>query len=391
MSTRGKWTGIYQHGSGWRAMVSRGRNRQKAQRHFPAETPLEEMQAWRADEQARQRLAKRTRAHHGSFAGDAKRYLKLVAGLPTIKDRTREIAVWIGVFEGRQRDRITSGEIRAQRDLWATTPRSDKDERPLAAGTINRRLRALSNLYTVLDGPRAENPVRDVDELREPDPQARALPYETIAAIIEALPDRGRPRKGRKAPKVSESKVRIRCLAYSQITPQQLKVLTPADLDLPNARLRLPARAKGRGAAAVWVPLLPEAVKAFDDFDRLKLYGRFSQRSLRKSWTRAAKKAGASGARPYDLRHTFGTLVYRATGSREAVQQLLQHAEWSTSARYAMGAEDEVRFAHGAAVARHIGTTATGLDRNQADISGLSDRGDRAAEQRSSSKNTRKR
>lgn len=206
--------------------------------------------------------------------------------------------------------------------------------------------------------------MRDVDELREPAPVPRAVDYETIAAIIDAMPDRGRPVKGQTPSTISATKARVRCLAYSQITPKQLGQLTPDDLDLRAARLRLPARRKGAGADAVWVPLLPKAVQAFREFDRLKLYGPFSQRALAHSWGKAATKAGAPHVRPYDLRHTYGTLVYRATGSRDAVQQLLQHADWTTSARYAMGAEDDVRRAHGAAVVTHFGNT-VGADRRR--------------------------
>lgn len=357
MTSDPRWRGVYPHGTGWRAVVSRGRSRAVVTRHFPKDTPLATMQDWRKDEQAKARLQRKTRAAYGTFEGDAKRYLGMVAGLASFRDRKLDIERWIAVFGTRARDTITPGDISAQRDRWAKEPRATDDDRPFAASTINHRLRALANLYTLLDGRRADNPALEVEELSEPAPRVRAMPYQTVEAIIAALPDRGRPEAG-KRPKVSATKVRIRCLAYSQITPKQLMRLTPADLDLAHAGLHLPARAKGRGAAAVWVPLLPKAVAAFKDFHRLKLYGPFAYRSLRHTWDRAAKKAGALGARPYDLRHSYGTLVYRATGSREAVQQLLQHASWDTSARYAIGAEDEIRRAHGDTVVRHFGTTA---------------------------------
>lgn len=355
MSTDPRWTGIYRHGAGYRAVVSLGRHARRL-RQFPAETPVAVMQDWRRDEQARWRLRRKRRPFAGTFAADAARYLELVAGLTTIKDRRREIARWVAVFGRQSRDTITTGEILAQRDRWKTAPRAVDDPRPVSAGTINKRLRALSNLYAVLD-PDGPNPVRRVDELREPGATARAVSYETIARILAAMPDRGRPTKGEAPPDISASKIRAHCLAYSQITPKQLSLLTPDDLDLAHHRLHLPARAKGRGADAVWVPLLPQAVDAFRAFHGAHLYGPFSQHALRKSWSRAATKAGAPGVRPYDLRHTYATLVYQATHSREAVQQLMQHGSWKTSARYALGADDAVRLAHGKAVVQHFGTT----------------------------------
>lgn len=388
------WTGIYQHGAGWRAVVSQGRGRPPIVRHFSKDTTLHEMQEWRADVRAAYRVHRKQRATAGTFEADAQRYLRAVTGLATFTDRKREIAVWIDVFQQRRRDTIRPADIREVRDRWAREPRGQDDAGkplpPLGPGTINKRLRALSNVWTVLDGRRAPNPVRDVDELTEPELTPRALTYDTIATIIAAMPDRGRATKGKTVPTISKSKVRVRCMAYSQITPKQLAQLTRAHLDLTRGRLRLPARAKGRGAAAVWVPLSPAAIEAFTDFDRHDLYGPFSQRSLRKSWARAIATAQLPPARPYDLRHTYASAVYRATRSRDAVQQLLQHASWTTSERYALEAEADVLDAHAEMVGRHIGTTGTGAQQKTLEKGERSDQAGAGRERRSGKRNAKK-
>lgn len=80
----------------------------------------------RPDQQATLGLKRRVRASRGMFHHDAARYLKTIAALPTLADRTRESDCWIDLFEDRQRDRITSADIRAARDRWLTEPRATR-------------------------------------------------------------------------------------------------------------------------------------------------------------------------------------------------------------------------------------------------------------------------
>lgn len=363
------WRGIERHGHGYRARVSQGRDMPRLEHYFPAGTDPREMQAWREDVKAGLRINRKQRASMGTFEGDARRYLRAVAAMVSFQDRKHQIEAWIGVFGAQRRSTITSTQIRLARDTWLREPRA-KGKPPLTPSTVNKRLRALSNLYAVLDGD-APNPVRSVPEAVEPAPKARSMSYDVIAAILAQLPDEGRGEKGKKRPLFSATKVRIRCLAYSQITLKQLSQLTPADLDLDNARLQLPSRAKGKGAASIWTPLLPDAVSAFRDFAAHGLFGKFSGSSLRKSFKTAARNAGVlRHVRPHDLRHSYGTMAYRATKSLEAVAQLMQHVSPSTTRQYAQEAEADVIATHGATVGRHFGATGSGQDRKQAEIIG---------------------
>lgn len=331
------------------------------------------MQAWREDTRAELRLKRKQRAFGGTFEHDAKAYLRSVASLPDINGRKAIVDLWIEVFGTTRRESITPVKIREWRDHWATQPRNGKDPRPLSHSTVNKRLRALSNIWTILDGRQSHNPVREVDELREAEPEPRALTYDHIKAIVAAMPDRSRAEKGKKRPTLSVTKIRLRCLAYCQIAPKQLAALTPADLNLAGHLLRLPRRMKGRGAKSIWVTLLPEAVAAFTDFDRHHLYGPFSQSSLRKSFKRAVKNAGVTvpGLRPYDLRHAYGALAFRALGgSLDGVGRLMQHTAKATTERYILAAEAQVIAELGARVAaQHLadqpsGSTPPGHTRN---------------------------
>ena len=68
------------------------------------------------------------------------------------------------------------------------TPKAE----PLSASSVNHRLRAIANLWTVLDGRHAPNPARDVPELLEPDHPPRALSYPVLEAILAEWSDAGR-------------------------------------------------------------------------------------------------------------------------------------------------------------------------------------------------------
>jgi integrase len=310
------------------------------------------MQEWRADEKAKLRLTRKQRAFVGSFEADARRYLNSVTALLTYKDRTRIIRIWMDEFGTRDRLSISSAEIRAIRDRWLTTPRElVKGKRakrrvtkgpPLSPGTVNKRLRALSNLFRVLDGSHAYNPAADVEEAKEPAPIPRDLDYKTIKKILDALPDQGFSHKGKRRSAASLTKVRLRILAYTGLPASSLMRLTPQSVDVKRARLLLQGRQKGKGSPSVILPLLPQAVAAFQDLNRLKGWGRFSNSSVHSSFQRACKKVGLSGIRVYDLRHSFGTLAFDLTGSLEAVTAFLQHSSPQTTRRYTLRAQERV-------------------------------------------------
>ncbi|MCR4374171.1 MAG: tyrosine-type recombinase/integrase [Acidobacteria bacterium] len=331
--------GIYRYGAGWRAVVSRGRGLTPFKQTFPLHTPMSVMVAWRADQQAHLRITRKQRANQGTFEGDARRYLRAVQTMPTYAQRVADITRWIALFGTRPRDAIRPIDIREARDRWAIAPRSAHDPRPVGPGTINKRLRALSNLWTVLDGKRAPNPVRDVDEIREPDPVARDLDYPTIERIIAHMPDVGRPVHGQTRPRGSQTKARVRVLAYSGLPPAQLVHLTSADVDLERGLIRLPRRQKGAGVPGGVLPLMPAAVDAFREFARLKCWGPFSRSSLYKSFTLAARRAGVTApVRPYDLRHSFGTVVFDLTDDLDLAKALMRHGNRQTTERYVMRA-----------------------------------------------------
>jgi integrase len=352
--------GKRRHGTGWQVRVSvAGAGRSCTQ--FPLEATEQEMQAWQEDERYRllliARRHRRDGTQAGTFAADAKRYLKAVAAMRDIKNRRKDIALWVQEFGPRRRHSITADEIRAVRDRWLTVGpkhvyrKATRDraayweplEKPLAGSTVNHRLRALSNLWTVLDGRRAPNPVREVPEADETPELPRAIDYETITRILEALPDRGRPERHQKRSTVSLTKLRLRVMAWTGLPPAELMRLTAEHVDLERGAVLIEPRQKGKGVEPARLPLLPQAVEAFRDFAAANAWGKFSTSSVRQSFIRATRNISpAGGLRPYDLRHSFGTQVFLSTGSLHAVGELLRHADKRTSRRYTLAAVDPV-------------------------------------------------
>jgi integrase len=302
---------------------------------FPLSTPIAEMQDWRRDQR---QLHKTAPLEPGTFEADAKRYLSRVKAMPSYTDRARDIQLWVDVFRGRRRRTIRPDEIRGVRDAWLLAE--------FAGSTVNHRLRALSNLWTVLDGRRAPNPVREVPEADEPDITPRAIPYALVRAILDALPDRGHAAKGDPIPDVSKTKARLRVMAWTGLTHVELAALERKDWDDVASTLFVKSRRKGTGGKSRTIPLTRDGRAALKAFDEADAWGSFSRSSLHASFRRAcmvianqrktpkAVRAALLQLRPYDIRHSHATALYRASGDAHAAAEILGHRSRQTTARY---------------------------------------------------------
>lgn len=378
------WRGIRRHGAGWQAEV-RVTGHPRSLHQFPLDTDPRIMQQWRRDERGRLRLSGPARASKGTFAADAKRYLELVATMPSFKMRRRDILLWVEVFGTRPRASITRAEIRAQRDRWhihgpkrrwrAHSPGTrdggwEDVPGPLAASTVNHRLRALANLWTELDGLHAPNPAREVPELQEADGEAYGLPYSLIEMILAAMPDRGRPIKGagKKAggvkgegwPTTSLTKLRARAIAYTGLSHAELGRLTANSVNFEEGWVNSGRRRKGTGFATGRRPLTPQGLHALRQMAAANAWGPFSASSMRKSIRGAcavlsASLAGQPGAeaiiatlakiRPYDFRHSYVSEVLELSGDFHATRLLAGHADMRTTLRYGRRAVNPVLVA----------------------------------------------
>ena len=77
-------------------------------------------------------------------------------------------------------------------------------------------------------------------------------------------------------------------------------------------------------------------------------------KSWRRAWVNALRRAGISGLRWHDLRHTAATRTLRASGNLKAVKEMLGHADIASTSRYAHVMLDDVRAAMEAVESRTI-------------------------------------
>lgn len=288
---------------------------------YPLTTPVEDMRAW--IETTRKKHAKPTDAR-GSFAADIQDYLSRIAALPSHGHRKQQLALWATAL-GRDRPRrtITTAEIDRLLQTWLLDG--------LHANTVRNRRSALLALWHKLDGKDAENPVRAAYCPPAAKPETRGRSYEELDRVIAAM-------------KPSASQIRIRCLLWSGLPPGMLAKITKADLRLARAELRVVPRRKGAGVEARTLPLLPQAVEAFTDFDAADLYGSYNISALNQVFVGACQRVDPPvlGVSLYDLRHSFGTMLYRVTKDLATVARFLLHADIHMTQRYAQGAMADV-------------------------------------------------
>lgn len=353
--------GIYRQGHQLIAEVRFGSSRdgtqQRQQQGFPLGTAVNTMIAWQHRAKHDLITTSETPAARGSLAEDIPLYLAM---LPEAKYRTESgwvLQHWIdSPLGGMARRAIVRTDVVSQISRWL--------EAGAAVATVNKRLSRLRKLYHGLDGLDASTPTDRIKFLREPKPQPRDIPVHIIRLILDALPDVGRANRGEARPTVSVTKIRLAVMAWTGIPTATLRRVRPRDLDLTQGRLYLQPRRKGQGADGVWVALLPEAVEAFQAFAAADLFGQsYSNSSIGKTWRIGIRRANLQAAahfeatgdhawltelemlpprcKPYDLRHSFGSEMYRRTGDIRAVSELLQHATLEMTKRYTQGAVSE--------------------------------------------------
>jgi integrase len=352
-------TGIYQDASGYEVRACLGSKKTElleTTERFPPSARLEDMIIWRDTEKLKLRKARGAGVTRGTVRA------KIVTYLATAKlsddNRTQRIRFfewWCG--------QAGLGDV-----PWHTldAPRLRRALNTLiaagyAASTVNKCRDALAHVYTVLDGENAPNPFREIDREIEPEAEPRGVDYAIVDTILYFLrvkwrrSAKGQPSRllPEKRPLPSLGAIRLRVLAYAPLTPAQLKLVQPKDLHLddtpPNLLVR--GRKKGKPGAVGFKrkPLLPLAVEAFRDFVAADAFGPFTRGSLRKTFIRARDLAQAelrkvnpnvdlSDMVPYDLRHSFGSLIFQLTGSDAVTGELLDHKNPVTTKRYRLAA-----------------------------------------------------
>ena len=264
--------------------------------------------------------AERHAERSDTFAADVDRFLKTLSGDRHRLNTQGYMAHWIRAFGERQRHTIT--DVDAQ-TAFAAIDKADSTRRHLR--------RALIKFYETLNGVSGDNPARALAAPPKPQAEARALPYAVIERILEAL-------------QPSRARARLKLIAYVGLPQKQIALLQPSDLRLSAGELVVHPRRKGAGVEGRTLPLSAAGIAALKEFQQLDAFGPFQTQQLVATFRLGAKRAKVTlpeNARPYDLRHSFLTELYRQTGDLYAVSELGMHATLEQTARYAKGAVSE--------------------------------------------------
>lgn len=308
---------------GIRAYVKVGTS-QRVKR-FKHETPKRVIQAWIDETRVALRRLQPAKLHSGSFGADVARYLEQVSAMPTIDERRRHLQLWVNALgEKTERAGIEPSAIRQILNDWRTAG--------CEPATCNKRRTALMHVWTVLDGKGARNPVRDVPRFKVDDPLPRGKDPHAI------------DRKLLKAPRC-RSRAVLRVLLWTGMRPVELERAQPDDL---NRRARALIIRTAKGGRTRTIPLTPQALSAFGEFDAADCWldepdakGRLTRIPSAAPLNKLLKKWTWMTLRVYDLRHSYGTALAARETRLDVIAELLGHSTLNLTRRYTLAAASE--------------------------------------------------
>lgn len=219
------------------------------------------------------------------------------------------------------------------------------------SGVASTKIDALSALSKLLEGARkkglvAYNAAREATrpKIEELDPRSRALTPEEVELVLSLIPD-GPYRRYAAA------------LAYTGERPGEVTALRVRDTDIPGKVIRVhrnvspgehgelvehaPKSHKWRPVPLIdlLVPHIEEAARGKKPSDRLfsgVRGGRLTSHTFIRAvdWQKIRDVLDRSDFVPYDLRHTFATLMFDAGVPAPDVQQAMGHSSLQVTERY---------------------------------------------------------
>ena len=225
---------------------------------------------------------------------------------------------------------LTSHQVRA---LAAEAHRQG-----LAGRSVQRRLSALRGLYRFLmrEGLAKANPADDIRAPRSPRTLPDALDVDRLGQLLDARP--GNP-------------LEVRDLAmFELLYSSGLRLAELVSLDLhaidraagamtvtgKGSRARtLPVGRKALAALAAWLRERPALAQPDETALFVNRRGtRLSGQSVEKRLDRWTRRLGLPKTHPHALRHSFASHLLESSGDLRAVQELLGHANISTTQVY---------------------------------------------------------
>jgi integrase/recombinase XerD len=228
-------------------------------------------------------------------------------------------------------------------------------ERRYAATTIARKIAAIKSFYgfLVAEGILRDNPTRDM-----PSPKVgKSLPRPISIAQARLLLEQ--PAK-RSTPEAKRDSAMLHLLYASGMRVSELVSLNLTDINIDDGYVRC----FGKGHKERIIPIAPRAVLVLKDYltearphlvrsseEKALFLNRRGERLTRQGLWQIlkgyAKEAGLEArVTPHTLRHSFATHMLSGGADLRSVQELLGHANISTTQVYTHLTTDHIRLAY---------------------------------------------
>ncbi len=233
-------------------------------------------------------------------------------------------------------------DLAADPERWTAAVRAHAGQlhrRGLAARSIQRKLSAIRSFcnWLVANGHARNNPARDVRAPRLPQRLPETLTPDELAALLEATP---------RDPLLQRDAAMLELFYSSGLRLAELVGLDLCDIDLREGLARVTGKGNktrevpvGRSAITALTAWLRERARYTDDPDGPLFVSRRGQRIHPRTvqqrlehWRR--KYGGSQPLHPHMLRHSFASHLLESSGELRAVQELLGHADISTTQIY---------------------------------------------------------
>ncbi len=208
----------------------------------------------------------------------------------------------------------------------------------LGARSLQRQLSAIRSFfdYLIREQRVGDNPAQGISAPKAPKKLPRTLDVDQLQQLLD------RPAE---TPLECRDLAMLELFYSSGLRLAELVSLDLSDIDFRDASLRV----TGKGRKSRQLPIGRKAIQALDrwldqrdqlaGYDQLALFvskqgRRLSERSVQLRLKKWGLEAGQGQLHPHRLRHSFASHMLESSGDLRAVQELLGHADISTTQIY---------------------------------------------------------
>ena len=275
------------------------------------------------------------------------------AAVNTLASYRRDLDDYLGFLAGRGED-LEEGDAESIRAYLG-----DLDDRGFAATSVARRLSAIRQMHRFLvsEGVRADDPTGPIDGPRKPARLPRVMSIEDVERLLETA-----AAEARRSDLAGEAKTRalrlhalIEMLYATGLRVSELVGLRAAAIRRDQRFITVrgkggherivPLTEKAREAARVYVVARNDATNSAWLFPSSGDSGHLTRQAFARELKALAGLAGLTPSQvsPHVLRHAFASHLLQNGADLRVVQQLLGHADISTTQIYTHVLEERLR------------------------------------------------